>query len=71
MKILAGLKFQRRKPVAAPKNCGGQRGHESLTVQISDYGEGYGSHRGYSGAEAVHVIENAEGSGDAYDPDHR
>ena len=38
-------------------------------MQVGDEGEGYGSDGGDAGAEAVHVVEDAEGSGDAYDPD--
>ena len=71
MKILAGLKFQRRNPSAAPSVAAPSVLNQHLPVQAGGNGEKSGGDRGDAGAEAVHVVENAERRGDAHDPDHR
>src|SRR5271157_1117153 len=45
-----------------------KRGDKCLAVQVSDEGEENGGHGGDAGAQAIHVIQNAEGGGDADDP---
>ena len=69
MKIFAGLKFQRRKPSAAPSVAAPRVRDERLTVHGGGNGEEARSHGGDAGAETVHVVENAEGGGDADNPD--
>ena len=71
MKIFAGLKFQRRKPSAAPSVAAARVRDHGLAVGVRRNGEEAGGHRGDAGAEAVHVIENAERGGDADDPQNR
>ena len=69
MKIFAGLKFQRRKPSAAPKVATPRVRTSSLAVHAGGNCEERGGHGRDAGAKAVHVVENAERGGDADDPD--
>ena len=69
MKIFAGLKFQRRKSERGAQRGGAQRADQRLPVEAGGEREKTRGHGGDAGAQAVHVVENAERSGDAHDPD--
>ncbi len=68
---LRGLEIPAQKPGGGAQNGGGQRGNQRLAVQISEHGEKNRSHGGDAGAQAVHMIQNAERGGNAYDPNYR
>src|SRR5579863_2393054 len=61
----------RRFEVPTKETCRGtedssrERGDQSLSIQVSKEGEENGGDGGYTGAQAIHVVENAEGGGNA------
>src|SRR5262249_26952771 len=63
-----GLEIPTEEAGGASENRRGQSRDERLTVEVRDHREEDRSHRGDAGAQAVHVIENAERCGDADDP---
>ena len=64
-----GLEIVAEEAGGAAENRGGQRGDERLTVEIREHGEKDRCHGGDASAETVHVVEDAEGSSDADDPE--
>src|ERR1700722_7689861 len=66
---LSGFEIPAEETGGGAQDGSCQRGHQGLAVEVSEHGEENGSHGSDTGAEPVHVIEDAERSGDADDPD--
>src|SRR5580693_4445611 len=64
-----GLEVPAQEAGGGAQDGSGQRGHEGLAVEVRKYCEEDGGHGSDTGAEPVHVIEDAEGGGDSNDPD--
>ena len=71
MKIFAGLKFQRKNPSAAPSAAAPSVRTSIWPLMPAASVKKRRGHGGDSRAQTVHVIEDAEGGGDAHDPDDR
>src|SRR4029077_14638714 len=61
------LKVPTQKSRCSAKHCSSKRGDKGLAVQVCKQGEEDGRSSGHSGTEAVHVVQYAEGGGDAND----
>ena len=66
-----GLEIPAEEAGGAAEDRRGQRGDQCLAVEVGEHGEKDRCHGGDAGAETVHVVEDAEGSGDADDPERR
>ena len=66
-----GLEIPAQEAGRAAEDRCGQSGYQCLAVQVGEHREENGGHRGDAGAQAVHMIEDAERSGDADNPEHR
>src|SRR5215831_20525939 len=66
-----GLKVPAQESCGCSKNRRRKHSDQRLSVQVGKKGEEHGSHRSNAGAQAVHVIENAERGGNANNPKDR
>ena len=71
MKIFAGLKFQRRNPSEAPSAAAPRVRTSVCPFMAAEMVKKRRGHRGDPGAEAVHVVKNAERGRDPHHPDDR
>ena len=65
-----GLEIPSKEAGCTAENGGRQSCDQRLAVKVREHGEENRRHRRDAGAQAIHVIQDAEGCGDAHDPEN-
>jgi hypothetical protein len=68
---LGRFEIPAEKSSSRAENCRGKDGYQRLAIEVCQQGKERRSHRCYSGAQAIHVIQDAKRRSDTDDPNQR